>query len=100
MRNKMLDQPRNFRKRDDMSMTASYNDVVLGFIQREFAPLKNAAKLLARAANATPRAAENWLAGMHAPNGEKLIALMSECKELADEINRLVAERRAARGEQ
>lgn len=99
MRNKMWDRPRKFRDDADMPMTASYNDVVLGFIQREFAPLKNAAKMLARAANATPRAAENWLAGMHAPNGEKLVALMVECRGLADEINRLVEERRAARGE-
>jgi hypothetical protein len=46
-----------------------------------------------------PRTAENWLAGEHAPNGENLVELMAACSELADEINRLVAERRAARGE-
>ena len=82
-----------------MSGTASYNDVVLAYIRRRFGPLKNTAKLLARAGGTTPRNAENWLAGVHAPNGESLVELMAACQELADEINRLVAERRAARGE-
>ncbi|MEJ0017505.1 MAG: hypothetical protein WDN25_13260 [Acetobacteraceae bacterium] len=78
---------------------ATYTDVVLGVLRREYAPLKNAAKLLARHARTTPRTADNWLAGSHAPNGEKLINLMAECAELADEVNRLVAARRAARGD-
>jgi len=77
----------------------TYNDVVLGYIKRTLGPLKHAAKLLARASGTTPRNAENWLAGVHAPNGENLVELMAECSDLADEINRLVAERRAARGE-
>lgn len=82
-----------------MPMTATYGDVVHDVIRRQFAPLKHAAKLLARAAGTTPRTAENWLAGSHAPNGDKLLNLMAECDELADEIFRVVAERRAARGE-
>ena len=82
-----------------MLADTTYNDVVLAFIRRHFGPLKNAAKLLARAGGTTPRNAENWLAGAHAPNGESLVQLMAECSELADEIMRLVAERRAARGE-
>lgn len=77
---------------------ATYSDIVFGAIQREYAPLKHAAKLLARHAGTSPRTAENWLAGTHAPNGEKLLNLMAECRSLADEVNRLVAERRAARG--
>jgi len=83
-----------------MSVTATYGDVVHDVIRRHYAPLKHAAKILARAAGTTPRTAENWLAGSHAPNGEKLLNLMAACNELADEVNRLVAERRAARGEQ
>jgi hypothetical protein len=81
-----------------MPMTATYGDVVHEVIRRQFGPLKHAAKLLARAAGTTPRTAENWLAGSHAPNGEKLVNLMADCQELAEEINRLVAERRALRG--
>jgi hypothetical protein len=77
----------------------TYNDVVLGYIKRIFGPLKHAAKLLARASGATPRTAENWLAGEHAPNGENLVQLMAECSDLADEIMALVAERRSARGD-
>jgi hypothetical protein len=77
----------------------TYNDVVLGYIKRTFGPLKHAAKLLARASGATPRTCENWLAGEHAPNDENLVELMAACSELAEEINRLVAERRSARGE-
>jgi len=80
-------------------MEATYSDIVHTVIQRNYAPLKNAAKLLARAAGATPRCATGWLAGDHAMSGEKLVNLMVECSELADEINRLVAERRAARGD-
>jgi hypothetical protein len=80
-------------------MSGTYNDVVLGFIQREFLPLKHAAKLLARAAGTTPRCAKAWLSGEHAPNGESLVKLMAECSGLADEVMRLVQEHRAARGE-
>lgn len=99
MRNKSVDEARNIRGDSKLPMTATYGDVVHDYIQRNFAPLKHAAKLLARAAGTTPRTAENWLAGSHAPNGEKLISLMASCDELAEEINRLVAERKAARGE-
>lgn len=75
----------------------TYGDVVLGFIQRKYGPLRNATKLLARDAGCSPRTAESYLAGTHAPNGEKLINLLAECQELADEVNRLVAQRRRVR---
>jgi hypothetical protein len=81
------------------AVAATYSATVFPVMQREYAPLKHAAKLLARHARTTPRTAENWLAGTHAPNGEKLLNLMAECTDLADEVNRLVAERRAARGD-
>lgn len=76
-------------------MSATYNDVVLAYISREFFPLKYASKILGRKAGVSHRTAENWLAGTHAPSGEALVNLMSECNELAAEINALVAERRA-----
>jgi hypothetical protein len=99
MRNERSIPDRKFPTGNDTTVSATYNDVVLGYIRREFAPLKHAAELLARAAGTTPRTAKNWLAGEHAPNGESLVALMVSCRELADEVNRLVAERRAAREE-
>jgi len=77
-------------------ISLTYSDVVFGVIRREYAPLKHAAKLLARHAKTTPRTAENWLSGTHAPNGEKLINLMAECPSLAVEVNRLVDARRMA----
>lgn len=98
MRNKSGATIRNFRG-GGMSASLTYGDVVHQVIRRKYAPLKHAAKLLARAAGTTPRTAENWLAGSHAPNGEKLMNLMASCDELAAEIARLVAERKAARGE-
>jgi hypothetical protein len=79
-----------------MSGTVTYEEAVNRVIKRRFAPLKHAAKLLARASGASPRTAENWLAGSHAPSGESLLNLMAACPELADEMNRVVAERRAA----
>ena len=94
MRNKMSTRARK------VLMSATYNTVVLGYIRREFSPLKHAAKLLARAAGTTPRCAKAWLAGEHAPNGESLVHLMAECSDLADEVMRLVEERRAERGEE
>lgn len=76
----------------------TYAQVVFAAIQREYAPYRHAAKRLAKDAHTTPRNAENWLAGRTSPNGEKLLHLMSECQALADEINKLVAARRAERG--
>lgn len=91
MRKSSVDFPRKFR-----GMTA-YSNAVLEVIQRQYAPLRHGHKLLARDAGTSPRTAENWLRGNNAPSGENLIALMAECEELAAEVNRLVAERRAAR---
>ena len=92
MWNKKGDVPHNFRK--GRVMTATYAGTVLGFIQAEYAPLKHAAKLLARAAGSTPRAAENWLAGSYAPSGEALINLMARNAELRAEIDRLIEQRK------
>lgn len=79
----------------------TYAGVVLAFVRKHYLPLKGATALMASDAGmcTTPRTAENWLAGTHAPNGEKLINLMAANPELEAEILRLVAERRAARGE-
>lgn len=90
MRNKMSGLDRKFQ-----AVSATYNDVVLGYIRREFAPLRHAAELLARIADATPRAAKNWLAGEHAPNGEKLVTLLANRPDLRREFDALVDNRRA-----
>jgi len=99
VRNNSVHRVRNFSGKSKVVTATTYSNTVFRVIQREYAPLKHAAKLLARHAGTTPRTAENWLAGTHAPNGEKLLNLMAECATLADEVNRLVAERRSSRGE-
>lgn len=63
-------------------------------LQREYAPLRHAAKILARKADVSPRTAENWLAGTCAPRGDELLRLMASCDALAAEINKLVEELR------
>lgn len=77
---------------------STYSEAVLTAITREYGKRPNAAKLLARHARTSYRTAENWLAGICAPNGEKLVDLMANCEPLADEVMRLVAERRTQRG--
>jgi hypothetical protein len=68
-------------------------------LRRRFAWTKCADKFIAGRIGADPRAAQNYLYGKHCPPAHKLIELMAECSELADEVMALVAERRAARGE-
>lgn len=57
---------------------------------------RHGAKLIARAASVSPRAAQNWLDGLNAPRAAELLRLMAECEDIAAEINAIVAERRAA----
>lgn len=63
------------------------------------ANMRNPAKRIGRRIDADPRAVENYIYGRHCPPAAKLIELMAECDELANEVNRLVAERKSARGE-
>lgn len=91
MRKKIVDCPRKFR---GGVMHTTVCDVVSNYLRQEFGPLRHAAKLIARKAGATPRTAEAWLAGRHAPYGEHLVNLMAECDGLATEINNLIRERR------
>ncbi|GAJ29713.1 hypothetical protein [Acidomonas methanolica] len=72
-------------------------DSLLTAIAREFKPLRFAQEMLARASGKTPRAARNWLSGTCTPDAEALIELMASCNSIADEVNALVAERKAAR---
>jgi len=81
-------------------MTAALRPIresLLEAICREFRPLRFAQELLARASGRTPRAARNWLDGRCTPDAEALIELMASCNSIADEVNALVAERKAAR---
>lgn len=80
-----------------MAATIPVRDRLLDAIKREFMPFRFAAEMLARASKKSPRAARNWLSERNAPDAEALIELMASCSSIADEVERLVAERRAAR---
>ena len=66
-------------------------------LRRHTGDMRNASKRLARKIGADPRVVENYIYGRHCPPAAKLIELMAECADLAEEVNRLVAQRRAAR---
>jgi hypothetical protein len=68
----------------------SYASTVHDVLNREYGPLRNAAKILARKADVSSRTAQNWLHGKCAPRGDELIRLMAECGALKDEIDRQV----------
>lgn len=66
------------------------NKAIQRVLLKSYGQYRNGPKLLAKAARSTPRAAENWLDGSCTPNAEKLVNLMAECDELAEEILRRV----------
>ena len=68
-------------------------------LRRWTADMRGATKRIGRRISADPRVVENYIYGRHCPPAAKLIELMAECQELADEVNRLVAERKASRGD-
>ena len=65
-------------------------------IRREFSPLRNARKILARAAMASERAVDNWLAGTNSPQLDQVILLAASCDALRDELYRLIEEAKAS----
>ena len=75
-----------------------YAATVHSVLQREYRPLRNATKILARQANVSPKTAQNWIDGVCAPRGDELLSLMASCDALAAEINRLVQERKNGNG--
>ena len=81
------------------TMEATFNGTIQAVIAREYRPLRHASKILAQHARSSYRTAEAWLSGRCVPTGENLANLMVECEALAEEINRLIAERRSIRGE-
>ena len=68
-------------------------------LRRWTGDMRNAAKRIGRAIGTDPRAVENYIYGRHCPPAAKLIDLMAECDDLANEVMRLVAERKAQRAE-
>lgn len=80
-----------------MSDSAShYTDVFGNWVERKYAPLRHARKLLARDAGSSPRTAEHWISKRHVPKAEELIRLMANNDDLAAEIWRLVEEQKCS----
>jgi hypothetical protein len=66
-------------------------------LRRWTGSMRNAAKRVGRSIGTDPRAVENYIYGRTCPPAAKLIELMAECEDLADEVNRLVEEVRESR---
>lgn len=87
-------QNRNFSGRKIMDYAGTIHEVLV----REYAPLRFAAKILARATGVSVRTSQNWLQGVCAPRGDELISLMAASPTVRAEVMALV-ESRVARAE-
>jgi hypothetical protein len=89
------------KARLEMIVTLTADDCALrlsAVLRRAFQWTKCSDKWIAQRIDVDQRTAQNYLYGKHCPPAHKLIELMAVCSELADEVNKLVLERRAARG--
>ena len=89
MRQKMCNRHNNLSGCNAM-MAATHSESFAGAIRREYGPLRHAPKILARKSGASPRAAETWLSGKHAPSFNQLIPLLANCEALMAELHRLI----------
>lgn len=85
------------RLRAKRVMQVTYESTFFRWIDAEWRPKRGASKRLAALAGVSPRTCDGWFSYRHAPNGEALINLMSECQSLADEINKLMESRRGSK---
>lgn len=76
--------------KSDADVTARISET----LKRVYADTRNATKSVARAIGRDPRAVKAWMHGECAPSLASAIELAAHCDELADEINRLILERR------
>ncbi len=79
-----------------MVTSSIYAESVRDVLQREYGPLRNAAKVLGKMAGVSYRTAQNWLDGANAPQGAALLNLMAKSAAVDAEMARLKA---MARGE-
>ena len=83
-------QSNNILRVHAMTCATTYGQQFTEAIQREYAPLRHAKKILARLSDSSTRAAETWLAGQHAPRLDQAIVLAARCPKLRAELNRLI----------
>ncbi|EHM01206.1 hypothetical protein HMPREF9946_02210 [Acetobacteraceae bacterium AT-5844] len=74
------------------SQSRSVSRVVHEVLTSTYGRLRHGAEFLARDAQGTPRAAQNWLDGANTPNAEKLVNIMRACPELRAAIFQLIEE--------
>lgn len=67
-------------------------------LQRRFGGCRSAMKVAGQACQVSPRTMENWWYARTLPRADDLISAMAACDELADEVARMVAERKAILG--
>jgi hypothetical protein len=68
---------------------------VRDYLRNRYGELRHAPERLARAANATPRAARNWLDGECAPRLDNIVELMAADPDFETAILEIVRGRRA-----
>ena len=88
MRDARNEVTRSFRG----ARVVTYATVVLPYIQQAYGQQRHGKKMLAQAANVSPRTAENWLAGNNAPDGESLLNLFARCDGLFDAVAKAIEE--------
>jgi hypothetical protein len=71
---------------------------VTEWLRDRYGPLRHAPERLARDANATPRAARNWLDGECAPRMDNVVELMAADPDFEAAILEIVRVRRAQKG--
>ena len=77
-----------------MNGGATYSEITTGYLREQFSALRHAAKIVARLAGVSPRTAENYLAGTHAPSGEALLNLLAHCDGLLARIDAEIERRK------
>ena len=74
-----------------------FENVVHSILVKHFCNVRHAASALARAADASIRTAESWVAGRSIPRGHHLANLCIECDELTEALLAMIAAKKAAR---
>ena len=90
--------PRKFRGAAvSAALPCPLSDRLTDALRARYGALRHGHKTLARAALATPRAAENWLSGECAPRLAQVIEIMAADPEIEAVVLGLVRGRRAER---
>ena len=76
---------------------ATLSGLILNYIHQMYGGRPHAAKRLAIITESEPRTAENWLARLNAPSGERLVALLAAHPDLEAQFIEHIAARRRLR---